>query len=120
MILALIIALCSKSHFATIAHWQSPHGIIGIVWLLLITIHIIQHWPFIKALTKKKVFLKNKITAFTTISFILMAASILLFVIGFSSPVLRFHNVMGHFFLIIVIIHIIDKFKKLITLLINK
>lgn len=59
MILALIIALCSKSHFAIIAHWQSPHGIIGIVWLLLITIHIVQHWSFIKALTKKKVFLKN-------------------------------------------------------------
>lgn len=40
--------------------------------------------------------------------------SILLFVIGFNFPALGFHNVVGHFFLIIVIIHVIDKFKKFI------
>lgn len=121
IVLALITAwLCSNPHLAAIARWRSSHCIIGIVLLLLITVHIIQHWQFIKALTKKKVFLKNKITALTTISFILIAVSILLFVIGFNSPALRFHNVMGYFFLIIVIIHIIDKFKKFILLLTNK
>jgi len=121
MVFALIIAwLCSDPHLATITRWQSSHCIIGIVLLLLMTVHIIQHWQFIKALTKKKIFLKNKITAFTTISFILTTVSILLFVTGFNSPVLRFHNVMGHFFLIIIIIHVIDKFKKFIAFLTNK
>lgn len=121
MILAFIIAwLCSNPHLAAIARWQSSHCITGIVWLLLITVHIIQHWPFMKALRKKKVFLKNKITAFTAISFILMAVSILLFATGVHIPSLRFHHIAGHFFQIILLIHIIDKFRKFITLLTNK
>lgn len=120
MVFTLIMAwLCSNPHLAAIGRWRSSHCITGIVLLVLITVHILQHWPFIKALTKKKVFLKNKITALTTISFILMAVSVLLFVTGFTHPSLRFHNITGHFFLIIVIVHIIDKSKKFIRLLNN-
>lgn len=115
MIAVLIIALaCSDPHLATAMHWRSSHCIIGVLGLLLITVHVMQHWRLINSFTKKRVILKNKITALMIMAFILMSLSILLFIIGFSSSFLRFHNIIGHLFGIIVIIHTIDKFKRLI------
>lgn len=116
MILMVIVSWWSAERdFPGITRWCSSHCIVGIVLLLLIIMHIMQHWRFIVALTKKKVFLKNKITAFTGLVFLLMAVSILLFVVGFRLPFLKLHNVIGHFFMPVVIIHVIDKFKKFTT-----
>lgn len=90
------------------------HCIMGSVWSLLIILHIVQHWRFIKAFTKKKVVLKNKITALTIFCFILMLLSIVLFIAGTPFPI--FHNVIGHLLILIVVIHLIDKAKRFISL----
>lgn len=98
-------------------YWESTHCIIGLLWFSLIIIHVGQHWRFIKSLTKKKVISKNKVTTITTICFILMFVSVLSFIIGFKIPLLKFHNVIGHVFALMVIIHTINKSKRFISLL---
>lgn len=96
------------------SYWTSLHCIIGCVWSLLMLLHVAQHWRLIKAFTKKKVILKNKITALTIVCFTLMLLSIVFFIVGI--PLSRFHNVIGHFFVLIVIIHTISKAKRFISL----
>ena len=96
--------------------WKSAHCIIGVVWILLIIIHVAQHWRLTKSFTKKKVISRNKITAWTILSFILIVLSILLFVICFDMPLLMFHNLVGKLFALMIIIHTIDKFKRFISL----
>ena len=98
------------------SNWKSAHCIIGVVWILLIIIHVAQHWRLTKSFTKKKVISRNKITAWTILSFILIALSILLFVVCFDMPFLMFHNLVGKLFALIIIIHTIDKFKRFISL----
>lgn len=118
LLLCIFIALVySDPHAATKMHWRSSHCIISLIGFVLMVIHVIQHWRFIRAFTKKKVILKNKITALVIIGFILMSVSILFFIIGFNHSFLKFHNIIGHFFGIVVIIHTIDKFKRFISLL---
>ena len=97
-------------------NWKSAHCIIGIIWILLIIIHIAQHWRLTKSFTKKKVISRNKITAWTILSFILIVLSVLLFVVCFDVPFLMFHNLVGKLFALIIIIHTIDKFKRFISL----
>lgn len=118
MILCILIALVySDPHRAAETYWQSSHCIIGILGFVLILIHIIQHWRFVRAFTKKKVILQNKITVLVIIGFILMSLSLLFFIVGFSHPFLKFHNIIGHFLGIIVIIHTIQKFRRFTSLL---
>lgn len=118
MVLCIVIApIYSDPHTATETHWRSSHCIIGLFVFMFMLIHIVQHWRFIRAFTKKKVILKNKITALVIIAFILMSLSILFFIVGFNHPFLRFHNIIGHFFGIIVIIHTGQKLKHFISLL---
>lgn len=100
------------------AYWNSVHCIMGVVWFSLIILHVAQHWRFIKSFTKKKVILKNKITALIIICFIMMSISIIFFMIGI--PLLKFHNVIGHLFILIVIVHTIDKCKRFIALFKSK
>lgn len=52
--------------------WSSAHCIGASIWLLLMFIHIAQHWKLTKSLTKWGVIRKNKITALTTLGFILL------------------------------------------------
>lgn len=115
----LLVAGLVSLHFAghaetTSFYWASSHCIVGSVLSLLIIIHIIQHWRLIKAFTKKKVILKNRITALTIFCSVLMLLSIVFFIAGI--PLGRFHHVIGHVFILIVIIHAVDKSKRFISL----
>ena len=96
------------------AYWNSVHCIMGVVWFSLIILHVAHHWRLIKSFTKKKVILKNKITALTIICFIMMFISIIFFMIAI--PLFKFHNVIGHLFILIVIVHTIDKSKRFVSL----
>jgi hypothetical protein len=118
MVLAFIL-LCIFSKFENFfqSHWKSEHCIIGVVWILLIIIHVAQHWRLIKSFTKKKIILRNKITAWTIFSFILIVLSVLFFVVCFNMPLLMFHNLAGKLFILMIVIHTIDKFKRFISLL---
>lgn len=96
--------------------WTSPHCIGALMWLLLMIIHIAQHWRLTKSFTKWRVIQKNKITALTILGFILMLSSVLLFVIGFNGSFIIFHHIVGRLFFLIVIIHAVTKFKRFIFL----
>lgn len=110
-----LILLLSAGHIRSTSetHWNSAHCIIGSVLSLLIVVHVAQHWRFIKAFTKQKVVLKNKITAVTIICFVLILTTIIFFIAGTS--LLKLHNVIGHLFILIIIIHAIDKSKRFIS-----
>lgn len=95
--------------------WKSFHCIFGSFFLLLMIIHIVQHWKFIKSFCKKKVIIHNKITFLTTLFFVLISLSVLLFIFGFNIPFVEFHNTAGNYFSVIIIIHAIDKSKRFIS-----
>lgn len=117
LLAASLISMFVHTEQATGPDWASYHCIAGVSFLILMTIHTLQHWPFIKALSKKKVIRKNKMTAFTTACFFPMLASVLLFTVGFNIPFLEFHNITGHIFMFAVIIHLITKIKRFVYLL---
>lgn len=116
LLIAALILMIVHTGPATGTDWMSYHCIMGMVSVVFMTIHIRQHWPFIKVLFKKQVIRKNIITALTTVSFLLIFVSILLLAIGFKIPLLRFHNVVGHLFILLVIIHLISRFKRFLYL----
>lgn len=94
--------------------WSSPHCIGASIWLLLMFIHIAQHWQLTKSLTKWRVIRRNKITALTTLGFVLMLSSVFLFISGLNDSFIAFHHIAGRLFFLILIIHIVTKFKRFI------
>ena len=115
LLLLGFILLMIVGHVGQIsAYLNSVHCIMGVVWFSLIILHVAHHWRLIKSFTKKKVILKNKITALTIICFIMMFISIIFFMIAI--PLFKFHNVIGHLFILIVIVHTIDKSKRFMSL----
>ncbi len=115
-LVAVFFLLMSAGHIRLTSdtYWLSAHCIISGVWFLLTILHVAQHWRLIKAFTKMKVISKNKITTLTIICFILMLLSIVSFILGL--PLLRFHNLIGRLFILIIIIHTIDKAKRFVSL----
>jgi hypothetical protein len=105
LILGLVLSLC-----------QIHHCIISMFFTGLICFHIWQHLNFLTKLVKRKQYRNNKLTTITFLIFILAVCSILLFIISFTPFTLILHNVIAHFFVIIVIIHIIRNSKKLVIL----
>ena len=96
--------------------WNSLHCLFGLILLLLIALHITQHWPLIKALIKKRVLANNKITAGVILLFCLTTLSICLFIINFSMPFLEYHNAVGHFFALGIVVHTVYKFERFLGL----
>lgn len=96
--------------------WSSPHCIGASIWLVLMLIHIAQHWKHTKSFTRWSVIRKNKITALTIFAYALMLSSVLLFVFDFKYLFIAFHHVAGRLFLLIITLHVIDKFKRLKSL----
>lgn len=105
----LAAAICSKLQGSYTHYWVSPHCIASMLWFLLLLVHITQHWRVIKAFTRKKVIWKNKITALTIAACILMALSILTFLMEITLPLLHAHGIIGRLFILMVVIHTIDK-----------
>jgi hypothetical protein len=96
--------------------WSSTHCIGASIWLLLMFIHIAQHWQLTKLLTKWSVIRKNKITTLTTLGFILMLSSVFLFAFELKDSFIAFHHIAGRLFFLIFIIHIVTKFKRFISM----
>lgn len=92
--------------------WSSPHCIGASIWLLLMFIHIAQHWQHTKSFTRWSVIRKNKITALTIFAYALILSSVLLFIFDFKDSFIAFHHVAGRLFLFIITLHVIDKFKR--------
>lgn len=96
--------------------WSSVHCIGASIWILLMFIHIAQHWKLAKSLTKWSVIRKNKITAWTTLGFILMLSSVFLFAFEINDSFIVFHHIVARLFFLILIIHIVTKFKRFISM----
>jgi len=96
--------------------WSSPHCIGASIWLVLMLLHIAQHWQLTKSLTKWRVIRKNKITTLTTLGFVLMLSSVFLFAFELKDSFIAFHHIAGRLFLLIIIIHVVTKFKRFISM----
>lgn len=113
-IISLAVYHDTGAKFATT--WHSIHCVISIIWLLIMIIHVWQHWKFIKALSKIKFALQNKITVIVTFCFVLMFVSILLLIFGIENYASKYHNIIGHIFVGTIIVHVIEKLKKFILM----
>lgn len=91
--------------------WQSAHSIVCALWFLFTGLHVYQHWALIKAMTKKRVLLRNKVTALTTALFVMMGISILLLTLGVNHFTLKFHHVIGHLYVLVLLIHTFTKLR---------
>jgi hypothetical protein len=96
--------------------WSSPHCIGASIWLILMLVHIAQHWQLTKSFTKWRVIRKNKITALTTLAFVLMLLSVLLFIFELKYSFIVFHHIAGRLFFLFIFIHIATKFKRFISM----
>lgn len=97
-------------------YWTSSHCILGSIWIGLMGIHLFQHGRFVLAIKKMSVVKKNKITTLTLFCYLTMIVSILLFLCEFPVCQIRFHHVIGHLLVFVVIIHLIQMWKKFIRL----
>jgi len=96
--------------------WASLHCIVSIIWYALMLVHIWQHWAMTKAVVSKwKVLKRNKITFLTIAVFILMTLNIIVFVFEVNSQLVRIHHILSHVFWKVIIIHTIQKFKRLVA-----
>lgn len=92
--------------------WSSPHCIGASIWLVLMLLHIAQHWQHTKSFARWSVIRKNMITALTIFAYALMLSSVLLFIFDFKDSFIAFHHVAGRLFLLIITLHVINKFKQ--------
>lgn len=99
---------------------NSPHCIISLIVIGIMLIHIVQHWNLIKGIIRKKCFLKNKVITITCVSFIFTVISISLYLFGFTPFTLHFHGLVVAVFLVVLIVHLINHFKKLLKLVSNQ
>ena len=98
---------------------NSPHCIISLIVIGIMMIHIVQHWNIIKGIIRKKCFLTNKVITITCVSFIFTLISISLYLFGFTPFTLHFHGLVVAVFLVVLIIHLINHFKKFLKLFSN-
>ena len=115
LIVGFFVAISSGNNVSSTS-WGSFHCIASMVWYALMVVHIWQHWRFTKSFTKWKVVRRNIITALTIIAFILMTLSIILFIFGTSEQMVRIHHAIAAPFRLVIMIHLIHKAKRLISL----
>lgn len=111
LLLAGLVLSHTKPGEGNGAFWISAHCIIGMSWFLCTLLHVWQHWGLIKALTRKRVMLRNKTTATVTVCFLLMGVSLLLLAFGTGSHVVKFHHFVGHLYVLTVVVHTFVQFK---------
>jgi hypothetical protein len=129
LLICLITCISSSSAFEeSIGHirngasyesvftWGSLHCLTGLVFVCLMAIHIGQRWNFYKALIRKKLYMKNKLATFVSITFLFLILSILLFLTGFTESTMHFHLLFAHLFAITVIIHSVTRLKQFVLL----
>ena len=115
LIIGLVLVIAS-SHFAK-ESWLSYHCIVSMSWFALMIVHIGQHWQMTKALItlQWKALKRNKITFITLIAFILMAISVILFMVAVSDKSVHFHHAIASPFRFVIIIHTITKIKQFVA-----
>ena len=115
LIVGIFISVIS-SRRPDAASWGSFHCIASMAWYALMLVHIWQHWRLTKAFTKWKVMRRNIITSLTIIVFILMTVSVISFIFGTGDRLAHIHHQIAHVFLAAMVIHTIQKAKRLVQL----
>ena len=107
----IIVLLTSRSAEKS---WWTFHCVASMTWYMLMLVHIWQHWQITKSLLmlKWKALKRNKIALLTTIIFILMTFSIILFMIDVSDKFVHIHHRIADVFKVVVVIHTIMKAKQ--------
>lgn len=98
------------------APWLSYHCILGTTFVLAILLHLWQHWNFMKALLKQKVLRKNITIALLSIVFVLIVVSILSYLPIVPPSAIWGHHLVGKLVCLIAIIHLVQKWKRLLGL----
>jgi len=109
----IVVLIFTKVNAAAI--WVSPHCIIGVIWMATMFIHVMQHWRIIKLFIRSKIIVRNKISTITTVTFIIMIVSILLFTGEINTFSRGLHHIIGRLFLLMVVLHIINITRRLIS-----
>jgi len=99
--------------------WKTPHCIISVILISIICIHILQHRAFLKMIISKNRYLNNKLITLTIVLFLLTLISVLFYIFGFTMTSLHFHSLIVPFFVLIIVVHLVMNFKKLIKLFKN-
>ena len=97
--------------------WGTFHCIISTLFLVIILVHIWQHWSLINTIVSRKLFGKNKILTIAAVLFMLMMISFTLYLTGITRSTIHFHSLVAHFFVFFIIIHLAVNFKKLFLLM---
>jgi len=83
---------------------EGIHQFFAIFWLILMALHIWQHWNWFKKLFVRKHIMENKLLTATLVLFVLL----ILTTIG---PLMEIHGFIGQVLVGLMIIHIIQHFK---------
>jgi hypothetical protein len=83
---------------------EGIHQFFAIFWLILMALHIWQHWSWFKKLFTRKHIMENKLLTATLVLFVLL----ILTTIG---PLMEIHSFIGQVLIGLMIIHIIQRFK---------
>lgn len=102
--------------YESVFAWGTRHCLSGLVFICFMAIHVGQRLNFYKALIRKKLYMKNKLATFASISFLFLIISILLFLTGFNESTMHFHLLFAHLFAITVIIHAVTRLKQFVLL----
>lgn len=96
-------------------NWSGAHVVVNVVFLVVASVHIKQHWGWFKSFFKAKD-LKRKITRFVTIAFLAVVASgiyLLLFAEGPGTHARLVHWWIGVIFTVVGLGHFIKRFPIL-------
>ena len=96
--------------------WWSFHCVASIILYLLMIVHIWMHWKMIKAFQKWKVVKRNKMIVLVGIFFILLTFSITLYMIDVNKQFVHIHHFITSPLRFVIIIHLVMKAKRFISL----
>lgn len=98
---------------------EGNHELYGIIWLILMALHTVQHWNWYKKVFSWKHILNNKLLTSTLVLFVLLALSSIAMVTEIIPRGLfnlkELHGFLGQVLLGFVLIHIIQRVKWYIT-----
>lgn len=89
------------------------HAIYGIIWSVLMALHIYQHWEWYKKMFSAKHLLKNKLLTATVVAFavLILSGIVLLFHLvprGFIN-IKEIHEISGYLIVALILIHVIQR-----------
>jgi len=83
---------------------EGIHQFFAIFWLILMALHIWQHWSWFKKLFNRKHIVANKLLTISLVMFVILVLTTI-------GPLMEIHGFIGQVLVGLMIIHIIQRFK---------